>query len=484
MSNQAHYTPSPIASYCGNPLIEALPPIRTLTEAAGSIASFPPLPREERNLASELRLHCVKRLQSVVQTLTIHLELESAMSIIIREGYEKRNPMSADTMRHLYSLATKGASNHSSSASTFSVVGLSGMGKTTALQAILNSYPQKIVHNRYEGREFLHTQIVWLHMQCPFDGSLSGLCLEFFAALDKALNDPGRHASRFRSKAGIQEMIQTMKQLAATYFVGVLVIDELQHLKRAKTGGKDNMLNFFVNLINSIGIPVVFVGTNSMVTLFEDVLRNARRACGQGLYDFERPADASDDDWKLLLNAVWPYQWVKNPAPLTDTLCETLYDLTQGVTDFLAKFMILGQHYAIRSNIETLNEHVFQHVAKTKLKLLEPAIAALRSGEIKLMSRFDDLLPVDFQLEKLLADKDRIQIDLAALTGLAPKEDTARAVEEASPARRSARQRTPTNPSTVSSRINAGVDTAGLLEEEGWLLGDVLEFSNAYRRAA
>ena len=97
-----------------------------------------------------------------------------------------------------------------------------------------------------------------------------------------------------------------MKQLAATYFVGVLVIDELQHLKRAKTGGKDNMLNFFVNLINSIGIPVVFVGTNSMVTLFEDVLRNARRACGQGLYDFERPVDANDDDWKLLLNAVWP----------------------------------------------------------------------------------------------------------------------------------------------------------------------------------
>jgi hypothetical protein len=279
-------------------------------------------------------------------------------------------------------------------------------------------------------------------------------------------------------------MIQTMKQLAATYFVGVLVIDELQHLKRAKTGGKDNMLNFFVNLINSIGIPVVFVGTNSMVSLFSDVLRNARRVCGQGLYDFQRPTDESDVEWGLLLNAVWPYQWVRNPAPLTEPMKAFLYDLTQGVTDILAKFMILGQHYAIRANIETLNEDVFKHVARTKLKLLEPAIAALRSGDSELMSRFDDLLPVDFQLDSLLAERDGARTNVAALAELAPKEIIAEKPAKESTVRNTGRSRPRKNANTVSSRIDDGVDTAVLLKEEGWLLEDVLEFSDAYRRAA
>ncbi|WP_290601882.1 hypothetical protein [Janthinobacterium sp.] len=48
-----------------------------------------------------------------------------------------------------------------------------------------------------------------------------------------------------------------MEQIASTYFIGAIFIDELQHLNAAKTGGKDNMLNFFVNLINTIGIRVV-----------------------------------------------------------------------------------------------------------------------------------------------------------------------------------------------------------------------------------
>lgn len=39
-------------------------------------------------------------------------------------------------------------------------------------------------------------------------------------------------------------------------------------------------------------IPVVFAGTNSMINLFADVLRNARRAYGQGMYDFRQPAQS------------------------------------------------------------------------------------------------------------------------------------------------------------------------------------------------
>ena len=38
------------------------------------------------------------------------------------------------------------------------------------------------------------------------------------------------------------------------YLVGILVIDEIQHLSEAKGGGSDKMLNFFVTLVNTIGL--------------------------------------------------------------------------------------------------------------------------------------------------------------------------------------------------------------------------------------
>lgn len=476
MNNLAQYAPSPIPDYAGNPLIEALPPVLAEMDAAKAIAHFPALASDERLFSKELRLHCVDRLKELIQPLPIHLELESAVSSILRTGYVSRNPVNAGTWRHLHTLSTnrRDLALFHSSASTFSLVGLSGIGKTTALNAVLSLYPQKIVHCRYEGREFLHTQIVWLKIECPFDGSLSGLCHAFFKALDKALDEPGRHSARFRSKGGIMEMIHSMEQLASTYFIGALVIDELQHLNAAKTGGKANMLNFFVNLINSIGIPVVFAGTNSMINLFADVLRNARRACGQGIYDFRQPSEA-DAAWNMLVDVIWRYQWIQKPAPLTPELRTVLYDLTQGVTDFLAKLMILGQRYAMQANIETLNEHVFRHIADTKLKLLKPAIAALRSGDTAAMKRFEDLLPPDEQLDALMRNESSVSINQLAALHVSKAVNVIAEVPQVR-AERSA----PDATNQLSRKIASHADPHNALAEQGWLAKDVLEFSDTY----
>ncbi|GAI19169.1 unnamed protein product, partial [marine sediment metagenome] len=232
MNSTAQYCPSPVAEYANNPLIEALPPILSEEEAAMSIAHFPTDPGAERSLPREVRLHCIDRLKTLIQPLPIHIELESAVSSILRSGYVGRNPMQAATWRHLHTLSTdrRNLANFNSSASTFSLVGLSGIGKTTALNAVLSAYPQIITHHRYQNKEFIHTQVTWLKLECPFDGSLSGLCHAFFKALDKALGQQDRYVARYRSKAGILEMIQRMEQLASTYFIGALFIDELQHL--------------------------------------------------------------------------------------------------------------------------------------------------------------------------------------------------------------------------------------------------------------
>lgn len=412
---QAWYESSLVPEYAGNPLIEAMPPIWSEEDAAERLAEFPPLPNEERTLPKEIRLHCINRLSHLIQPLSIHLELEAAISSILRGGYVGRNPMESGTMRHLHALAARNSSvsTFNSTASTFSLVGLSGMGKTTALKSVLRHYPQVIKHSRYNGRDFIHTQIVWLKLECPFDGSLNALCQSFFQAVDQALGDD-THARYYRNKRNIADLIPAMGQVAALYFIGALFIDETQHLREAKAAGKKSVLNFFVNLINSIGVPVVFIGTNSMLEIFSDIVRNARRLSGHGIYDFKQP-QAHDDSWTLLLTAMWDYQWVRNPTPLTDSLRSTIYDLSQGVTDFLTKLMILGQRYAIQSGVERLDEGVFLHVAATKMKLLQPAIAALRSKDPKEMKKFEDLLPVDAQLAQMMLGDVQVASDRISL---------------------------------------------------------------------
>jgi hypothetical protein len=143
----------------------------------------------------------------------------------------------------------------------------------------------------------------------------------------------------------------------------------------------------------------------------------------------------------------------------------------------LAKLMILGQRYAIQANIETLNEQVFKHVADTKLKLLKPAIAALRSGDPAAMKKFEDLLPPDEQLEAMMKDDTSVSIsDLAALR----LSRTNGAAAEASPAPLPEKQM-PETVNQVSRLIAASADPVIALAEQGWLAKDVFEFSDTYR---
>ncbi|MFC4860573.1 ATP-binding protein [Pseudomonas sp. MAHUQ-62] len=399
----ATYLASPIPEYQGNPLIEALPPIRSMEDVALSLGNYPVLPQEERNMEGHLRLHCMQRLYDLTVGLPLHIDLAQAISELIRRGYVGRNPICALTTRHLNAVSTgmEDASPLRSTASTITIVGLSGMGKTTALKMLLSEYPQVIFHRQYHERSFFNAQIVYLHMDCPFDGTLKGLCLSFFDAVDEALGEP-HYGEMYSKRSSIDYMVRGMKLVASTFYVGALFIDELQNLNRAKAGGAEKMLSFFVTLVNTVGIPIVVIGNNSMLSLFSKEMRIARRFSGN-CFRFDR-FEREDPVWReLLLDKVWEYQWLPSPSGLTEDICNVLYDLTQGVVDFLIKLLVLGQRYAIQNGMNSLSEDVLRHVASNRMKILEPALDALRSNDPRKMLCFEDLLPTDEQINTMMA---------------------------------------------------------------------------------
>ncbi len=136
-----------------------------------------------------------------------------------------------------------------------SIIVESGLGKSTNLANILELYPQVIIHPQHSV-----TQIVWLKVDCPHAGSLKGLCTDIFLGIDRLLGT--NNFKKFGSKGNSEDyMLAQVAQLAHTYHLGLLVIDEMQNLANARRG-RDDLLNFLVKMDNIISIPVIRVGTN------------------------------------------------------------------------------------------------------------------------------------------------------------------------------------------------------------------------------
>lgn len=418
----AIYRKSGIPHYEGNPYIESLPPIMSVEEATAVLSVYPTISEVELQLEPHVRRHCVGQLFGLVQAAPLYVDCLWSFDELLRGGYVGRHPFSADYQCHLYTIQEgeerKAPSRFVATSGVLMLQGPSGQGKSTLVSRILACYPQVIQHTDYHGIKLVQPQVVWLKMTCPHDGSLKQFCIAFFESLDIALGT--KHAEKYANgRYGIPQLLGAMRQLCLTYCIGVLVIDELQHLSLAKAGGKRKMMNFFVNLVNDVGVPLMLIGTYAASSLFCEAMRDARRVTGDGLKDFRRPPK-TDKWWGLLVETAWDYQWTKKKTALTPDIRDLLYDLTQGITDFLIKLIVLSQRRALRLNRDSVSIADLKYVANNELQLLKPAIAALRKGTPKALLLYEDLLPtkeaIELHLEALeRASKESAEDILAAL---------------------------------------------------------------------
>ncbi|GLB61773.1 MULTISPECIES: ATP-binding protein [Bacillaceae] len=413
----AEYGEQVIEEYRGNPFIEALPSILSTEEAIEKMAIYAEYNSKARMLDKHYRIHLVQRLFQCFQPLWIHLDLESRISRVIRQGYLARNPFRTgyaqglqEGHRNINGLQSE-LSNNSvfrTTAAGFTIIGVSGMGKTTALNRILSLYPQVIVHKDYNGVNFSMYQLVWLKLDCPFDSSLRGLALEFFRKVDDLLGTE-YHKKFGLGRKTINDMLVIMSQIARNTGLGVLVIDEIQHLSKAKSGGDQKMLNFFVTLVNTIGVPVILVGTPAGLSILQSEFRQARRGSGQGDMIWDRLKN--DQNWDLLINALWGYQWTRKQIPLTDDFKNILYEESQGIIDIAVKLYAMAQIEAIMMEREEIMPETISQVASKHLQLVRPMIQALKSGNISKIAKFEDISTVDVDFLGFM-EKERASVDL------------------------------------------------------------------------
>ncbi|HEV2914356.1 MAG TPA: ATP-binding protein [Pyrinomonadaceae bacterium] len=369
---EAEYISPELPKFNNNPCILALPRINTRKQAIASMQRFPEYHSEPRKLPPNLRTHMVMDLLHFFQPLPIHLKLEGMVSRMIRDGYLARNPMDPTYRGHLkerlecFKAGRPLESQFEPTASGFSIVGMSGVGKSTGMKRVLSLYPQIILHNRFKDRNFTAIQIVWLKLECPKDGSITSLCTDFFKAVDDLL---GTNYSNIygKKRRNIQELMLYMAVIAAEHYIGMIVIDEIQDLSVAKSGGATQLLNFFVRLVNTIGLPAVLIGTYKAIPIMSSEFRLARRGSGQGDLVWDRMS--LDEDWRLFTETLWGLQYVKKKCPLTGELSEALHEISYGVTDVAIRICLAAQVRAIETAHEKITEDLLRSAYRVMISV-------------------------------------------------------------------------------------------------------------------
>ena len=397
---EAVYKKQDIEEYEYNPFIEALPQIFNAEDVIDKFTVLPVITDKDRNKAQNLRLHIIKRTKNFIQPLPIHITLERRLSTLIRRGYLGRNPLDKkflESIRILNNLDDESIkkneleyelSNIRSTADSISIIGISGIGKTTAIERLLLMYPQVIKHFEYKKEMFTRTQIVWLKIDCPYDGSLSTLCKNFFKAIDDILET--RYLEKFGYSSRVTStMLINMTKLAWRYGIGVLVIDEIQHLLNTKND-MEEMLNFFVTLTNTVGIPTVLIGTNKAQKIFKGNFRQARRAASEGSIMWDRMKKDSEE-WEFFLESIWEFQGLQKIVELTDNIKDTFYDECQGITAVAVNLFLLAQERALQNGMEELTTSIIRETAKNDLHMIQPMIKALRNNNLSEIMKYEDI---------------------------------------------------------------------------------------------
>ena len=400
-----------------------LPTPRAAADLYADLAVAPRWSEDERSLDHSYRRICVVRLSNYFKPGARHIKFAEGFLMFLHKGYEGRGRLATDHQRRIRQFAaehatgtlldmsdegaahaprvhmTSKAIGTNNSASSAVLLGMAGMGKTLTTEEILNGVPEVIEHVQ----PITMRQVVWLKLDCPHKGSVRALCIDFFAEMDRILKTSYKrqYAS---SRATEESMMSDMALVANLHALGVLVIDEIQHLGRVREDN-DVLLKFLVTLINKIGVPVLLVGTTAATDIVRKTLRLGRRSVGLGSATWDR-YDRADADWNEFVDDLWSYQWTNVETPLDEGLREAFYDETQGIVDIAIKLYIMAQMRAIRRGESGGNERItpviLRRVAKEELAIIRPLIDALRSGDRRRIEKFGDMSSLRDEFTKAL----------------------------------------------------------------------------------
>ncbi|WP_370215298.1 ATP-binding protein [Idiomarina sp.] len=376
---RAVYKMPALPEYRLNPLISALPE-RACDESLITYLSYYPECLEfEKTAPSNIRVQFISRLDQLRQPIPVYLQCYRAIEEAIIDSYSMRNPLSPTTNNYLhYSEKNRPQIRPRTGffrpkASGITVIGESGVGKTTMLEQILSCFPDRIEHRNFHGHEINFGQVVWIMVNCPSDSSIRGLCHEIIEQISLKQGTPAPKPAR-----NLDDLITQIGRLVKSSFLGILVIDEMQNLNIAKAGGEKRLVSFLHNFMNAMGVPIILCANPPFQTILSDSLKTARRAESKGYFKVDLLPN--DEIWELFVESLWELQWTNQYTPLSPELLSELHTLSYGNIEIAIRIFRNAQKFIIGSNDERITVDVLRYTAANSVTVSR---LAMESGKKK-----------------------------------------------------------------------------------------------------
>ncbi|GIU47212.1 transposase [Shewanella sairae] len=336
---KAIYHDAILSEHQGNPLIEALPPKRSWEEVMAVFSNYPDYAEEIAEHPSPLvRDEYLNRIEELRQPLTDYEACFRAIERAIKKGYSAKNPLSPTTSQYLHYLVNERpdiaprTGFFQPKGDGLTLIGESGVGKTSMLEQVLSYFPNIIEHDSYKGQSLdLRKQVVWIKVDCPSNSSVRDLCEEILASLDLALD-----REKTKPAGTIGALVRQLEQCIKSSFLGMLVIDEMQNLQFKRTGGENNLLKFLHRLVNKLGVPLFFVANPPFDQTLIKELKAARRA-ESGYHHTMSVLSKESASWNAFIAQLWNYQWTNVYTELNQDLNEALHRLSVGNIDMASR---------------------------------------------------------------------------------------------------------------------------------------------------
>ncbi|MCT7943635.1 ATP-binding protein [Shewanella holmiensis] len=339
ITTKAIYHDAILPEHRGNPLIEALPTKSSWETVMEVFSNYPDYAEDIAEHPNPLvRDEYLNRIEELRQPLTDYEACFRAIERAIKKGYSAKNPLSPTTAQYLHYLVDERPEIEPRTGffqpkgEGLTLIGESGVGKTSMLEQVLSYFPSVIEHDSYKGRSLvLRKQVVWIKVDCPSNSSVRDLCEEILSSLDLSLD-----REKTKPAGTIGALVRQLEQCIKSSFLGMLVIDEMQNLQFKRTGGENNLLRFLHRLVNKLGVPLFFVANPPFDQTLVKELKAARRA-ESGYHHTMSVLAKESDSWKAFIAQLWNYQWTNVYTELTDELNHSLHLLSVGNIDMASR---------------------------------------------------------------------------------------------------------------------------------------------------
>lgn len=399
-----------LANALSNPLVQRLPPFMSDLELATQLSNQPFFDIDWSSVPVGRRAVLLNQLKTTFCVTEFSIRVASSLQSLLWDGLLARDPCQPSQRRLIYEIAAYDETKFKDQpwrhefTGGITVRGITGVGKSAAVNRFLSLLPKMIQHGRNESAQWVEfRQLVYLKVPMSSDGSRGGFLLNCLGAMDEILGTDyfQRHQSK---QCTVEKLLVHVLHYLALHRCGLLIIEEVQEKNMATSQFSRDFLTFFLRLLNH-GVPVVIIGNPLAFAELDSFSQDVSRFSEYGDFRIDPIFEFQDEEWsEVWIPQLWGASLLDNEDEPIEALAELIWNFTAGFPRYLARLRRETLLAAIQMESSCVKrEHIDIAWASPPMKGVRKLIVAFTSRNWRLLEGTKDI-PIDqikSQWEKL-----------------------------------------------------------------------------------